>query len=437
MARDTDDRVLPADHGPLTAATARDNLLQLVHLRWIAAAGQVATIAIVAWGLHIRLPLMAMGIMVAVLLAANLLTLARLRWATPVTNLELFLALSFDALVLTGLLYLSGGTTNPFTSLYLLQVILGAVLLETWAVWAMIAVTFLCFAGLSETYRPLELPSGGPHLLALYVRGALVGFVLNAVLLAIFITRINANLRNRDERLAALRQRAAEEDHIVRMGLLASGAAHELGTPLATLDVILGDWRRMPKLAADPEIAEEIEDMRAEVARCKAIVTGVLLSAGQARGEAAGRSGLKAYLSDIFEDWRARRTPADAVYDDKLAADPLIVADSALRQAITNLLDNAFEASPEGVWMRAAQAGETLVIRIQDAGPGFTPQALAELGRPYHSTKGRPGGGLGLFLVVNVVRKLGRSLEARNRDGLGAEVTISLPLAALAVGEAA
>jgi two-component system sensor histidine kinase RegB len=437
MARDTDDRVLPADHGPLTAATARDNLLQLVHLRWIAAAGQVATIAIVAWGLHIRLPLMAMGIMVAVLLAANLLTLARLRWATPVTNLELFLALSFDALVLTGLLYLSGGTTNPFTSLYLLQVILGAVLLETWAVWAMIAVTFLCFAGLSETYRPLELPPGGPHLLALYVRGALVGFVLNAVLLAIFITRINANLRNRDERLAALRQRAAEEDHIVRMGLLASGAAHELGTPLATLDVILGDWRRMPKLAADPEIAEEIEDMRAEVARCKAIVTGVLLSAGQARGEAAGRSGLKAYLSDIFEDWRARRTPADAVYDDKLAADPLIVADSALRQAITNLLDNAFEASPEGVWMRAAQAGETLVIRIQDAGPGFTPQALAELGRPYHSTKGRPGGGLGLFLVVNVVRKLGGSLEARNRDGLGAEVTISLPLAALAVGEAA
>jgi two-component system sensor histidine kinase RegB len=193
----------------------------------------------------------------------------------------------------------------------------------------------------------------------------------------------------------------------------------------------------MPKLAADPEIAEEIEDMRAEVARCKAIVTGVLLSAGQARGEAAGRSGLKAYLSDIFEDWRARRTPADAVYDDKLAADPLIVADSALRQAITNLLDNAFEASPEGVWMRAAQAGETLVIRIQDAGPGFTPQALAELGRPYHSTKGRPGGGLGLFLVVNVVRKLGGSLEARNRDGLGAEVTISLPLAALAVGEAA
>jgi two-component system sensor histidine kinase RegB len=260
-----------------------------------------------------------------------------------------------------------------------------------------------------------------------------VGFGLNAVLLATFITRINANLRKRDERLAALRQRAAEEDHIVRMGLLASGAAHELGTPLATLDVILGDWRRMPKLAADPEVAQEIEEMRAEVARCKAIVTGVLLSAGEARGEAAGRSSLKTYLADIFEEWRARRAPAHARFDDELRADPLIVADSALKQAVANLLDNALDASPEGVWMRAALEDEALVIRIQDAGPGFTPEMLAELGRPYRSTKGRPGGGLGLFLVVNVVRKLGGRLTARNRHGMGAEVTIFLPLAALAV----
>jgi two-component system sensor histidine kinase RegB len=217
------------------------------------------------------------------------------------------------------------------------------------------------------------------------------------------------------------------------MGLLASGAAHELGTPLATLDVILGDWRRMPELAEDPDIAQEIEDMRAEVARCKAIVTGVLLSAGEARGEAAGRSGLKAWLTDIFEEWRARRAPAHAFYEDGLRADPLIVADSALKQAITNLLDNAFEASPDGVWMRAAQEGEALVVRIRDAGPGFAPQMLAELGRPYHSTKGRPGGGLGLFLVVSVVRKLGGRLEARNREGRGAEVVITLPVSALAV----
>jgi two-component system sensor histidine kinase RegB len=393
----------------------------------------VATIGIVEWGMHVRLPLAAMGVMLTLQVAGNILTLLRLRWARPVTNGQLFVALTFDALILTALLYLSGGATNPFTLLYLLQVILGAVLLETWAVWAMIVVTLLCFIVLVEAYRPLALPADGPGHFALYIQGALVAFALNAVLLVTFISRINANLRLRDQRLAALRQRAAEEDHIVRMGLLASGAAHELGTPLATLDVILGDWRRMPRLANDPEILSEIEEMRSEVARCKAIVTGVLVSAGEARGEAASVSGLKTYLQNLFDEWKVRRSTSAAFYEDALPSDPAIVADSALKQALCNLLDNAFEASPEAVWMRARLEGGELALRIQDAGQGFTPQTLAEIGKPYNSTKSRLGGGLGLFLVVNVARKLGGRVEARNRDTGGAEVTITLPLSTLAI----
>jgi two-component system sensor histidine kinase RegB len=437
MASRTDDPVQMSDPGPLAAATARKNLLHLVQLRWIAAAGQLATIALVELGLHIRLPLTEMGAVLLTFAGVNVLSLLRLRWPTRVTYRELFLALCFDAVILTALLYLSGGATNPFTSLYLLQVILAAVLLEAWAVWAMVGVAVLCFLCLTATYRPLDLPVGGLDLFELYIRGALISFTLVAVLLVVFISRINTNLRLRDERLAALRQRAAEEDHIVRMGLLASGAAHELGTPLATLDVILGDWRRMPKLAADPELAQEIEDMRAEVARCKAIVTGVLVSAGEARAEAGGVSGLKAYLGDLFEEWKARRAPGLAVYDDGLSTDPTIVADSALKQALTNLLDNAFEASPDAVWLRSRLDGAELLLHVQDAGPGFTPEALAGIGKPYNSTKGRQGGGLGLFLVVNVVRTLGGRVEARNRIGGGAEVKITLPLSALAIEEAA
>jgi two-component system sensor histidine kinase RegB len=299
----------------------------------------------------------------------------------------------------------------------------------------MIAVTLACFVGLTFSYYPLQLPRGSLELMTLYVHGALVGFGLDAVLLVIFINRINANLRTHDAQLAALRQRAVEEDHIVRMGLLASGAAHELGTPLATLDVILADWRRMPKLAQDPELAQEMEEMRAELARCKAIVTGVLVSAGEARGEAAGVSGLKAYLSEMFDEWRQRRTPALAVYRDELESDPVIVADSALRQAVHNLLDNAFEASPEGLWMDARLEDGQLKIRVRDQGRGFTPEMLVALGKPYQSTKGRLGGGLGLFLVVNVARKLGGRAEAHNREFGGAEVTLSVPLSALAVEE--
>ncbi len=433
MSASADPPVPRAEQAPLTVATARSNLMLLSQLRWIAAAGQLVTILVVEVWLHIRLPVAEMGLALAILAIGNLLSLMRLGLPAPVSNQELLLSLIFDAIILTVQLYLSGGATNPFASLYLLQVILAAVLLEAWATWAMVGVAIVCYLGLTLDYRPLALPPGGPGLFRLYIVGALIGFALDAVLLVFFMSRINANLRHRDARLAALRQRAAEEDHIVRMGLLASGAAHELGTPLSTVDVILGDWRRMPKLMADPELAHEIEEMRSEIARCKAIVTGVLLSAGEARPEAAGAERLRTWLSDLFTEWKLRRAPWVARYDDGLRSNPRIVADSALKQALLNLLDNAIEASPEAVRMHARIEQDQLVVTVEDEGPGFTPEMLGSLGKPYSSTKGRRGGGLGLFLVVNVLRKLGGQVEARNREGGGASVTVTAPLSVLAI----
>ena len=437
MAGETTRSAPPRDQTPLTAAAAHKNLAQLIQLRWIAVAGQIITIAVVQFGLHIRLPLMAMGGVLAGFLAANVVSAIRLRIPLPVTNPELFFSLTLDALVLTGLLYLSGGARNPFASLYLLQVILGAVLLDAWAVWAMIGVAILCFGSLAFYHRPLVLPAGGLPPYDLYTAGTVICFALNAVLLVVFISRINANLRLRDARLADMRQQAAEEDHIVRMGLLASGAAHELGTPLATLDVILADWRRMPDLTGNPELAQDIELMRSELARSKAIVSGVLVSAGEVRGEHASAAPLRVYVADVFEEWRVTRSPANAAHHDALDVNPLIVADSALKQALHNLLDNALDASPGRVTMRTRRVEDELEFAVSDAGPGFTAEMLAHLGTPYNSTKGRLGGGLGLFLVVNVVRKLGGQVEARNRDGGGADVTVRLPLASLTIERSA
>ena len=417
-------------------AAERKNMLQLIHLRWIAVVGQVATIVIVHFGFRIPLPLAAMSLVLAGLVALNVASLMRLKRPADVVNGELFLVLALDSLALTAQLYLSGGAANPFTSLYLLQVILGAVLLEVWSTWAMVAITVACFCGLTVFYRPLAL--GGHHggdLFALHIQGMLAGFVLNAALLVIFMTRISANLRARDARLADLRQRAAEEDHIVRMGLLASGAAHELGTPLATLDVILGDWRRMPKLASDPELAQEIEDMQAEVRRCKAIVTGVLLSAGEARGERPVVTTVKGFFDDIMQDWRSSRPVTHADYVVEIGEAPPIVSDSALKQVILNLLDNALEASPHWVGVKVERREDEIVLTVRDGGPGFTPEMLSNFGKPYNSSKGRLGGGLGLFLVVNVARKLGGRVTAENRAG-GAEVVLALPLSALKIERA-
>lgn len=412
----------------------RRNMLLLIQLRWLAVAGQVATILLVHYAMRIPLPVGLLLMAPAGLVAVNLLSAAISARAGGVTDQGLMFALLADVTALTWLLYLTGGAANPFVALYLLQVVLGAVLLAPVYAWALIALTSLCFAGLGLRNRPLALPpTREDALLSLYLQGSLICFVLMAVLLVLFVTRISQNLRERDASMADMRQRAVEHDHIVRMGLLASGAAHELGTPLASLSVILSDWKRMPRLADDPDLAQDMTTMRAEVERCKAIVTGILMSAGEARGQAPERTTVRAFIRAVVEASGAEGVAVEI--RDQLSQDSAIIADPALRQVLGVLFDNAAEAGARRIVVTLGQAGELLEITVRDDGPGFAPEILDRLGKPYTSTKTRPGAGLGLFLLMNVIRSLGGTVEAANPPAGGGEVRLRLPLSALAPQE--
>lgn len=416
--------------------TGRKNMQQLIELRWIAALGQFATILVVHFGFEIPLPLKPMLWLLGGLVIFNAISVLRLRTHPEVTNAELLVAVLVDVAMLTGQLYLSGGATNPFVFLYLLQVTLAAVLLEAWSTWTIVAITGACFAGLALFGRPLALPLDHDRgLWSPYIQGMLLCFALNAALLVVFISRISANLRARDARLADLRQRAAEEEHIVRMGLLASGAAHELGTPLATLSVILGDWAHLPSFTSEPDMLQEIEEMQAQVLRCKSIVSGILLSAGEARGDSPSETTMRTFLDNLVDEWKVTRSVSSVDYRNRFGDDLRIVSDSAIKQMVCNVLDNALEASPTWVGLEAARDDNLLRLTVTDRGPGFAPGILQRLGTPYQSTKGRPGGGLGLFLVVNVARTLGGSVDAGNRADGGAFVTVTLPLAAITLDE--
>jgi len=414
-----------------SSATSRHNLRQLIQLRWIAVLGQVITIFVTQVSFGILLPYKTMLLVVLGLAVFNLFSLLRLRIRTPVTQVELFLALLLDVATLTIQLYLSGGTTNPFVFLFLLQVALAAVLLKSAATWAVVLLCALAFGGLAVANRPLPLPldplQGLP---APFVLGMLICFLLNAALLVVFITRITHNLRTRDARLAAMRQRAAEEEHIVHMGLLASGAAHELSTPLATIDIILGDWAHAQP-AGDPERLQDIQEMQAQVQRCKAIVSGILMSAGEARGEAMSETTVRQFLDTLVSQWRKSRPANRLTYENHFRDEVSILSDRALKQMICNVLDNAQEASPRGQQLTVTRDEGDLVLEVSDIGPGFKPDMLRNLGKPYQSSKGRPGGGLGLFLSLNVARTLSGSLVARNLPFGGASVVIRLPLASL------
>lgn len=423
---------------PLAEADAgRRNMALLVQLRWIAVGGQLATIGIVSGMMDIRLPLAPLVAAVAALIAINFASLALLRRRRAITNAELTAELLCDVAVLGWQLHHSGGLANPFASLFLLQVVIGAILLTSRSSWGIVVAALIAIGMLTISPTPLVLPPAyADDPMGLYLKGSLVCFLLIAVLLVAFVTRISRNLRDRDAALAASRQRAAEEDHIVRMGLLASGAAHELGTPLSTLSVLIGDWKGARAVAKKQDLQDDLAEMDAAVRRCKTIVSGILMSAGEARGIAPEMTTMRIFLNSVVADHSARFA-GRLDFNDRFGADVAIVSDPALRQVIGNVIDNAAEVSPEWLGITASRDGDTAVIEVVDRGPGFSDDMIEGFGQPYRSTKGRPGGGLGLFLLVNVLRKLGGWASAENRDAGGAVVRIMLPLDAVAAQEEA
>ncbi|KAB8314472.1 HAMP domain-containing histidine kinase [Tolypothrix campylonemoides VB511288] len=408
---------------------------QLVQLRWIAVGGQLATILVVHFGIGLALPLVPMLVILAGLATFNLASQLWWRRRRRVPERALLIGLLVDVASLTLQLYLSGGITNPFVFLYVLQVALGTMLLRPSASWIVAAATTACVLALVLLPTPVRIRMGAGGLADHYLQGLLICFLLVASLLVVFIGRIARILRERDARLAELRQRAAEEEHIVRMGLLASGAAHELGTPLSTLSVILGDWRHVPRIRAEPELAREVDDMQAQVDRCKSIVTRILLVAGETRGEAPEQTTLAAFLDDLAGQWRELHPAAGFDYRRLFDIDRRIVADTGLQQMVWNVLDNALEVSPGWILFEADCRDGWLVLDVSDAGPGFAPGVLEQLGAPYNSTKGRPGGGLGLFLSANVARSLGGRLQVEARPQGGARVRMTLALASIAIEE--
>ncbi len=375
--------------------TGHDNMLQLIQLRWFAVVGQVLSIVIAALIIGIELPFPGMISVLVCLIAFNLS--CQLRWheEREVSERTLLFSLLVDVSSLTAQLYLSGGISNPFVFLYLLQVILAVLLCRTRSAWTVATITAICIVGLAIRYEPLKLPpEWTEHFPQLYAAGLIIAFALDAFLLVFFMTRIARNQRIGDAQIALMRQEASEREQVMRIGLLASGAAHELGTPLATMSVILGDWKHDPLITDNEDLAQELDELQTQLQRCKQIVTGILLSAGEARGVQSRNVDLKSFVEELLQQWQSRRAPQHV----KVLIDPSInvriAADDVLRQMLSNVLDNAFEASPGYVEFEMQVSLEDILFSVRDTGPGFSEEILRNAGRPYNSSKGKNGGGL-------------------------------------------
>jgi two-component system sensor histidine kinase RegB len=405
------------------------NLRRLLGLRAIALAGLGLTLWFVVARLGMRLPLPPLVGVLSGMLLLSLATLWRLRRAWPVQDRELFGQLLLDVASLTALFYFSGGSTNPFVVLYLLPLAIAAAALPAPYVWGMAAVTTLSYTALLVWHVPL------PHSaqmhdadFGLHVLGMWLGFVLSAALIAGFAVRMTATVRDRDRVLAAMRENALRHERILALGTLATGAAHELGTPLSTMAVLVKD--------IEPErgvSAERLGILRTQIARCKEILASLSAAAGQVRAESGQSLALDVWLRELTDRWRTLR-PDVSVRQHLRGTQPVprIVAEQTLAQAITNILNNAADASPHSVEIDARWNADELVLEIADRGAGLTPEVQASVGEPFLTTKS-DGLGLGLFLAYTTLGRFGGAVRLANRTGGGVCCRLTLPLATLKV----
>ncbi len=427
--------------------TARKNLRFLMALRTAAFCAQLATIFYCNYALSIVLPVATMVGVASLMVAFNLYSFVRLRSAKPVSDLDLTLGLVIDVCVLALQLNFSGGTSNPFVSLFMLPVILGAVILGPRQAWLIYGLTIVCYVALAvaDAFRPMPpmpgmamtMPAGLIDRSSLHMHGMMLGYAASAAVLVFMINRIRANLKARDEELGNLKTQALEQDHLMRLGLLTAGAAHELGTPLTTMSVIVKDWQDLgvPKAKADRDA--EIRTLGDQLQRCKSVISEVLAASGQTRGEAMSARPLGAFLAEICGRWRALHPSADLVQSIDLDDRPVAV-DKIFEQAIFNLLDNALEASQKAgqtrVELSARIESDRLVIAIADHGQGFADDILAQFGKPFVTTKpldpDRPHG-LGLFLSRNTAKALSGDLSVRPHRPAGSQVCLDVALSAI------
>jgi two-component system sensor histidine kinase RegB len=409
---------------PATASapsSAAINLRRLLVLRLVMLAGLAAAVWLAVTRLQMALPIKPLAAILTGMAALNLLTWVRLHGTWPVRAGELFGQLLLDVAALSALLYLSGGPANPFVTLYLLSLALTAAALPAGYTWAMAAITSACYTALLLWSEPLPVSGHGHDDFGLHVLGMWAGFLLSAALIAYFAVKMAATL-------AEMRERELHDERVLALGALAAGAAHELGTPLATMAVLVKDLdpgRGVP--------ADKLAILRTQIARCKEILSSLSVAAGGMRAEAGASRPLDRYLEELVQRWLGMRPGVRAT--PRLTGPvpaPRIVAEQTLTQAITSLLNNAADASPETVDIAAHWTQDMLTLEIADRGPGIAPEVRDRAGYAPVSTKGE-GLGIGLYLARTTLQRLGGAVELRNRDGGGALCRLTLPLASLKV----
>lgn len=397
----------------------RMRLQTLVRLRWLAVAGQMATVLVVAFVLDFPLPVVEATVLIGALALANLI----LSVGFPATHrLEPRAAtalLGFDLLQLASLLFITGGLTNPFVPLICVPVIISFASQPLRLSVMLIVVALVCTTLLALS--PYQLPwHAGETLryqpiMQLGVWCAIVSMMMFA---AFYAYRVSSEARLLADALSATELVLERENHLSQLDGLAAAAAHELGTPLATISVVAKEMER--ELGTDDRFAEDVALLRSQSERCRDILRR-LTSLSADSEEHMRRLPLSSLIEDVIAPHRQFGIRILLDETSGKTNEPVGRRNAAILYGLGNMIENAVDYAKEQVTVTTKHDASRVVIVIEDDGPGYAPDILARIGEPYMTSRPREseragGLGLGLFIAKTLLERSGATLRFSNRD---------------------
>ncbi|MEX2129213.1 MAG: ActS/PrrB/RegB family redox-sensitive histidine kinase [Xanthobacteraceae bacterium] len=393
----------------------------LIRLRWLAVAGQAATLIGVHLLLGFSLPIWpALGI-VALTAGTNILLRTRKPRPQRLDERRAALILGFDIVQLALLLYLTGGLANPFSVLFLAPVLISATALSprTTLVLGILAVSVATVIGVFHHPLPWYAESGyvPPEL---FMLGMWASVLVSVAFIGGYAFAVAKETRQLSDALAEAELVLAREQHLTALDGLAAAAAHELGTPLATIAIVVRELER--DAPADSPYREDLKLLREQSERCRSILrTLTSLGSGDAPFD---RMPLSLLLEELVTPHRPFGTSIKVDLPSDRTGEPVIGRNPAILYGLGNLVENAVDFASDNVTIAADWSRDTVSIVITDDGPGFASEVINRIGEPYVTMRGRrragepdaPGGlGLGFFIANTLLERTGASLSLENR----------------------
>ena len=415
-----------------SSLSRRLRLTTLVRVRWFAITGQTAAVLFVSLSLHFVFPLGISFALIAVSAWLNLFLSFRYQLNHRLDLRTVLLVLAFDILQLTGLLYLTGGLQNPFAVLLVVPVIIAATALSVRSILLLGFLTIICASVLVVWHLPLPWYSGVTlELPLMFVIGVWCAIASTLIFSGIYVYRIAEEARLLGDALSATELVLQREQHLSALDGLAAAAAHELGTPLATITLVVKEMQRA--LKNDDRYAEDIQLLSSQAQRCREILQR-LTSLSSEGEEHMSKLALSSLIEEVIAphrnfgiqiDVEKRPDPKSAV------AEPVVRRNPGVIYGLGNLIENAVDfakAETQVIW---GWDENSVRIIIRDDGKGFSVDMLDRIGEPYMSRRNdeRNGGGLGLglFIAKTLLERSGAHISFSNRPEpgqSGAEITI-------------